>query len=83
MSALSELLGLLRTVEDDLDRAQGQLSRSRKSLSEAESALAGLDPEHPETVVPAGMRRADDQLERTQALVEHVSDALREFSTRL
>ncbi|GAB3283267.1 hypothetical protein [Parasphingorhabdus pacifica] len=83
MSALTELLGLLRTAEDGLDQARGQLSRGRKSLSEAEAALADIDPEHPETVVPPGLRRADDELERTQQIVEQVADTLREFSTRL
>lgn len=83
MSALSDLVGLLRTAEEQLDLARGQLSRSRRSLSEAEAALAKLDPDHPETVVPPGMRRADDQIERTQAVIEHVTDALRDFATRL
>lgn len=83
MSALSDLLGLLRTVEDNLDQANGQLVRSRRSLSEAEAALAKLDPDHPETVVPPGMQRADDQIERTQTIIEHVTETLREFSARL
>ena len=83
MSALGELVEALRQVEERLDQVRGQLSQGRKSLTEAQSALAKLDPEHPETVVPPGFARADDQIERTQGLVEHAIDTLRGFVTRL
>ncbi|QUH00010.1 hypothetical protein HUO13_03560 [Saccharopolyspora erythraea] len=81
--SVAELIAALNEVEDRLELAQGQLARGRRSLGEAQDALARLDPEHPETVVPPGLGRADDQIERTQGLVEHTLDALRGFVTRL
>jgi hypothetical protein len=83
VSALGELIEALRAVEDQLGQARGQLAQGRKSLTEAEAALARLDPDHPETVVPPGLHRADDQIERTLTLVDHVTDTLRAFMTRL
>jgi hypothetical protein len=83
VSSVSEVLQALRIVEDHLDQARGQLVRGRTALGEAEAALAHLDPHHPETVVPPGLQRADDQIERVLTLVEHCGDALNTFATRL
>jgi hypothetical protein len=83
VSALGELLQALNLVEERLDQARGQLVRSRTSLTEACAALRLLDPNHPETVVPPGMHRAHDQIERTLALVDHVTDAIHGFAARL
>lgn len=83
MSTLDELQAALRAVEEHLEQAQGQLVRGRKSLAEAESALAKLDPEHPETVVPSGLHRADDQIERTLTRIDHVVATLRAYLSSL
>lgn len=83
MSSLTELMATLRATEAQLDEARRGIASGRRSLSEAKAALAKLDPDHPETVVPPEMSRADDQLERTSALVAHVTDALRTFSAQL
>lgn len=83
MSALEELAQALGDVERRLTDAGALLGTSRKSLGEAEQALIKLDPEHPETVVPPNLHRADGQVERAQEMIEHIQDALREFVTRL
>lgn len=83
MSALGELLQALHQVEENLDEARGQLVRSRTSLAEACAALRVLDPNHPETVVPPGLPRAQDQIERTLTLIDHVTDAIHGFAARL
>ena len=83
MSALNDLLLALRAVEDQLRLARGQLTQGRKALAEAHAALARLDPNNPETVVPPGLQRADDQIERTLTVIDHVDDTLRGFATRL
>lgn len=83
MSALGELQQALRTAEENLERAQGGLARGRRSLTEAEAAMARIDPDHPDAVVPPALHRADDQIERTLNLVEQVIDTLRDYSARL
>ncbi|MBK0866397.1 MAG: hypothetical protein IJH84_23385 [Saccharopolyspora sp.] len=83
MSSLTELMAALRATEAKLDEANRGLTAGRRSLAEAKVALAKLDPDHPETVVPAGMSHADDQLERTQAAVAHVVDTLRTYAAGL
>ncbi len=83
MSSLTELMAALRAAEAKLDEANRGLGAGRRSLAEAKAALAKLDPDHPETVVPAGMSHADDQLERTQAAVAHVVDTLRTYAAGL
>ncbi|MBB5153765.1 hypothetical protein [Saccharopolyspora phatthalungensis] len=83
MSALDELIQMLRLVEEHLEKAGVHLVTSRTALAEAEQALVKLDPDHPETVVPPGLHRADDQIERTQGMIEHILDTVRDFVTRL
>ncbi|SFE12965.1 hypothetical protein SAMN04487819_10883 [Actinopolyspora alba] len=83
MSALEELQQALRTVSDHLEQAQRQLVTSRTALHQAESALRRMDPDNPETVVPQGMHRADDQIERTLSTVERVDETVRRFVTGL
>jgi hypothetical protein len=83
VSTLEELIQTLRLVEEHLEEAGVHLVTSRTALAEAEQALVKLDPEHPETVVPPGLHRADNQIERTQGLIEHVLDTVRDFVTRL
>ncbi len=83
MSALHEVLQALHSVEDRLEDARRHLAHGRRSLHEAEAALARLDPDHPQTVVPPGLTRAGDQIEHTLTSVDHVSDALRNFATQL
>jgi hypothetical protein len=83
VSSLGELLQTLHRVEEQLGEAHGQLVRGRTSLTQACDALRQMDPNHPETVVPPGMHRAHDQIERTLALVEHVTDAVTGFAARL
>ncbi len=83
MSALGELRETLRTAEDSLERARGRLAHGRRCLTEAEAALMRIDPDHPETVVPPELRRADDQIERTLNVIEQVVDTLRNYSARL
>ncbi|MGP4021073.1 hypothetical protein [Saccharopolyspora sp. 5N708] len=83
MSAVDELIQALQRVAEHLEEAGVHLATSRAALAEAEQALVKLDPEHPETVVPPGLHRADDQIERTQAMIEHILDTVRDFATRL
>jgi hypothetical protein len=83
VSALGELLQALHGVEESLDEARGHLVRARTALTEARSALRLLDPNHPETVVPPGLHRAHDQIERTLTLLDHVTDAIHNFAARL
>ncbi|MEU5849696.1 hypothetical protein [Saccharopolyspora shandongensis] len=83
MSTLDELMQTLRLVEEHLADAGAHLGTSRTALAEAEQALAKLDPEHPETVVPPSLHRADDQIERSQGMIEHVLNTVRDFATRL
>ncbi|MEU6127771.1 hypothetical protein ABZ805_01250 [Saccharopolyspora sp. NPDC047091] len=83
MSSLTELLAAVRATEAKLDEARRQLSTGRRSLSETQAALARLDPDNPETVVPPDLRRADDGLERTLESITHVVEALRAFAMRL
>ncbi|MFR9730931.1 hypothetical protein ACL03H_17030 [Saccharopolyspora sp. MS10] len=83
MSALTELLAAVRATEAKLDEARRQLSTGRRALSETQAALARLDPDNPETVVPPELRRADDQLERTLTQLAQVAESLRAFATRL
>lgn len=83
MSALVELLEALRLAEEHLDRARGQILHGQTALDQSVSAFATVDPEHPDTVVPPGLHRAEDQIERTLAQVDHVTDTLRSFRTRL
>ncbi|WP_188984422.1 hypothetical protein [Saccharopolyspora thermophila] len=83
MSALEELAQAIRAVEERLAEAGTHLVTCRTALTEAERALTKLDPDHPETVVPPGLHRADDQVERIQGMLEHVTDTLRDFVTRL
>ncbi|WP_243790089.1 hypothetical protein [Saccharopolyspora gloriosae] len=83
MSSLTELVAALRDTEAKLDEARQQLTTGRRALSESQAALARLDPDHPETVVPPELRRADDQLERTLSSLSHVVETLRAFAMRL
>ncbi|MDR7301460.1 hypothetical protein [Haloactinomyces albus] len=83
MSALEELLQALQHVDDQLARGQQHLVHARRSLREAEAALTRIDPDHPETVVPPGLPRSKDRIEDTLTKVEHVTDALRDFASRL
>ena len=83
MSALGELRETLRTAEESLERAHGGLAHGRRCLAEAEAALARVDPDHPDAVVPPALHRADDQIERTLNLIEQVVDTLRDYSARL
>ncbi len=83
MSALAELRQTLRAIEEHLERSRGNLVRSRQSLTEAIATLTRLDPDNPETMVPPGLRRCDDQLEQTLTMVNHVLDSLRNFAARL
>ncbi|WP_433871201.1 hypothetical protein [Saccharopolyspora sp. CA-218241] len=83
MSALGDVLEALRLVEERLDEARGQLAGSRELLGQAVTALTRLDPENPESVVPPGYGRADDQIERSQAAIEQIMDTLRDFAARL
>jgi hypothetical protein len=83
VSALDELIQALNLVAEHLEEAGVHLATSRTALAEAEQVLTKLDPEHPETVVPPGLRQADDQIERTQGMIEHVLNTVRDFSTRL
>lgn len=83
MSALEELLQVLRTVEDQIGQAQRHLSQSRRSLNEATTALTRLDPDQPDTVVPPGLYRADDQIERVLASLDRIADTLRDYAARL
>lgn len=83
MSALDELLAALQHVDEHLQRAQQHLAVGRTALTEVERALSRLDPEHPESVVPLTLYRADDQVERAQGMVEHTSDTVRDYITRL
>ncbi|NYH79189.1 hypothetical protein FHR84_002523 [Actinopolyspora biskrensis] len=83
MSALQELQQALQTVSDQLEQTQRHLATSRTALHQAESALRGVDPDNPETVVPPGLHRADDQIGHTLSTVEHVSDAIRQFAAGL
>ena len=83
MSALGELRETLRQVETSLDRAHARLAHGRRRLTEAEVALARINPDHPEMVVPPELHRADDQIEHTLTLIEQVVDTLRDYATRL
>lgn len=83
MSALQEVLQALHTVEDHLRLARGQIMQGHRALGEARVALARLDPNNPDTVVPPGLDRAIEQLERTLSIIEHVDGSLREFASRL
>lgn len=83
MSTIEELIQMLRLVEEHLEEAGAHLITSRKALADAEQTLVKLDPEHPETVVPPGLHRSDDQIERTQGMIEQVLDTVRDFVTRL
>ncbi|KAA5836870.1 hypothetical protein ABT337_29070 [Saccharopolyspora hirsuta] len=83
MSALEELAQALGVVEQHLTDAGAHLGTTRTSLGEAEKALVKLDPEHPETVVPPSLHRADDQIERAQDMLNQVLNTLRDFITRL
>nr|WP_218888462.1 hypothetical protein [Saccharopolyspora hordei] len=80
---MEELAQVLGVVEQHLLDAGAHLGTTRTSLDEAEKALVTLDPEHPETVVPPSLHRADDQVERAQDMVEQVLGTLRDFVTRL
>jgi len=83
VSSLTELMARLRAVEAKVDEGRRGITVGRRSLAESKAMLARLDPDHPETVVPPEMARADDQLERTLAQLAHVSEALRTFSAQL
>ncbi|GAB2657939.1 hypothetical protein GCM10027271_15730 [Saccharopolyspora gloriosae] len=83
MSSLTELVAALRDTEAKLDEARQQLTTGRRALSETQAALTRLDPDHPETVVPPELSRADDQLERTLTTLSHVVETLRAFAMRL
>ncbi|MGW1679836.1 hypothetical protein [Saccharopolyspora sp. NPDC002376] len=83
MSVLEELVQALGVVEQHLADAGAHLGTSRTALGEAEQAMIKLDPEHPETVVPPSLHRADDQIERAQGMVEHLTNTLRDFVTQL
>ncbi|MBE9373989.1 hypothetical protein IQ251_05965 [Saccharopolyspora sp. HNM0983] len=83
MSALDELFEALRVADEHLRRAQQHLGTGRTALTEVEQALRRIDPEHPESVVPPTLHRADDQVEHAQGLVERTSDTVRDYLTRL
>ncbi len=83
MSALHELLQALHGVEGQVTRARGELATSRSALVEAQAALASLDPRHPETVVPPGLFRADDQITRAIDLLDRGGELLGDFTGRL
>ncbi|QGK68613.1 hypothetical protein GIY23_02710 [Allosaccharopolyspora coralli] len=83
MSALHELLQALHGVEEHMTRARGELATSRSALVEAQAALASLDPHHPETVVPPGLFRADDQITRAIDLLDRSGALLGDFAGRL
>lgn len=81
--SVGELREALRSVEDHLERALGQLGAGRTALTEATTALSRINPDHPETVVPPEAHRADEQIERTWTLVEQTLDTLRDYSARI
>lgn len=81
--SVGELRETLRSAESHLEQALGQLGAGRTALTEATTALSRLNPDNPETVVPPEARRADDQIERTWTLVEHILDTLRDYSSRI
>ncbi|MER7081190.1 hypothetical protein SAMN02982929_04044 [Saccharopolyspora kobensis] len=83
MSALEELAQQLGVAEQHLTDVGALLGTTRKSLGDAERSLIKLDPEHPETVVPPSLHRADDQVARAQEMIENILETLRDFATRL
>ncbi|MFC7341295.1 hypothetical protein [Saccharopolyspora griseoalba] len=83
MSALDETRAALSSVEQQLEEAGASLGTCRLRLEEARRALTRLDPEHPETVVPPGLPRSDDQVERVQNTIELITNTVRDFATRL
>ncbi|RRO15390.1 hypothetical protein EIL87_15090 [Saccharopolyspora rhizosphaerae] len=83
MSSLDELFQALQGIESRLEEAGAHLGTCQGKLDEARQALVRLDPEHPETVLPPGLPRTHDQVERAQRLVDLVRSTLRDFGTRL
>ncbi|GAA2337975.1 hypothetical protein GCM10009854_12670 [Saccharopolyspora halophila] len=83
MSSIDELVATLSSVEQQLEEAGAHLGTCRLRLEEARRALTRLDPEHPETVVPPGLPRSDDQIERVQHTIELTANTIRDFATRL
>ncbi len=83
MNGVGELVRALISVEEQLTRVAAELGRGRTALGESSAALARIDPDHPETVVPPGLQRADDQIERTRAAVERARETIAAFRTSL
>jgi hypothetical protein len=83
MSALDDTLAALNSVEQQLQEAGAHLGTCRRRLEEARQALTRLDPEHPETVLPPGLPRSNDQIERVQNTIELITNTIRDFATRL
>lgn len=81
--SVGELREVLRIVEEHLQRSLGQIGAGRTALSEATAALARIDPNNPQTVVPPEAHRADEQLDRVREQVEHTLDTLRDYSARI
>ncbi|MHA6802237.1 hypothetical protein [Salinifilum ghardaiensis] len=83
MNGVGELVRALISVEEQLARVGAELGRGRTALDEAVAALARIDPDHPETAVPPGLHRADDQIERTSQAVERVRETIAAFRSSL
>ena len=83
MSALDETLARLNSAERQLAEAGAHLGTCRLRLEEARQALTRLDPEHPETVLPPGLPRSNDQIERVQHTIELIANTIRDFAGRL
>lgn len=83
VSTLGELAQALNEVEEQLQRALAQMHTGRTALEATASALTRLDPDHPETVVPTGLRHAENQLERTEHGVQRALEMVQSFRTSL
>jgi hypothetical protein len=83
VSSLDELQQVLQGIERQLEEAGAHLGTCQGKLDEARQALVRLDPEHPETILPPGLPRTHDQVERAQRLIDLVLNTIRDFATRL
>ncbi|SFS56011.1 hypothetical protein [Saccharopolyspora flava] len=83
MSSVDELRQVLQEIERSLEEAGAHLGTCQGKLDEARQALVQLDPEHPETVLPTGLPRTHDQVERAQRMIDLVLSTIRDFTTRL
>ena len=77
------MLAALATAEELLQQAQRELAAGRSALAEAGRALDGITLAAPASTVPAGLQRADGEVERVQGLLDEVSDAVRGFAAGL